>query len=558
MKILIISWFYYPKTGGVETVARAIAEGIAKKGFEVDVLTSSDEDYYEKISDVGVFYSKQINPYFEIDESFETFFENLIRNKYDVIHTHNLTHPFNIQKSLSIIKIANKLNIPLIEHAHNAQLKTPEKTKEILEKDFSKIICVSNFVKEKIKEKGIDQKKLKVVYNGVDTERFSPKLVKKEDIIKERKNILKNEDKVIIFFPGRTVRISKVEIGEQKQFETVVKALNLLKSKKIKFKLIVPGFKSYPGSDGEKEILNKKCLADLIEKYELKEDILIFEESIPVEDMPLKYAAADIVCMPSIDETFGMVFVEAQAMGKPIVATKSGGALEIIENEKSGLLIEPKNYEELAICLERLINNKDLREKLGKEGKKNIEKKFTVKKLIGEMEKIYREFETKRIYLIRHPETKNNEGNLLTGWEETEYSDEGLKQFEKILKFVEGRSFKRVYSSDLSRALDLAKEIASKTKSELVITGLIRERNFKETAPKNSFETENEFRERIKKFVKENDLNEAVIVSHAGVKEELVRKFIGESAVKEMLVPRDIIFIIEINKKSKNLVKLEV
>jgi glycosyltransferase involved in cell wall biosynthesis len=203
MKILIISWFYYPKTGGVETVARAIAEGIAKKGFEVDVLTSSDEDYYEKISDVGVFYSKQINPYFEIDESFETFFENLIRNKYDVIHTHNLTHPFNIQKSLSIIKIANKLNIPLIEHAHNAQLKTPEKTKEILEKDFNKIICVSNFVKEKIKEKGIDQKKLKVVYNGVDTERFSPKLVKKEDIIKERKNILKNEDKVIIFFPGR-------------------------------------------------------------------------------------------------------------------------------------------------------------------------------------------------------------------------------------------------------------------------------------------------------------------------------------------------------------------
>ncbi|HUJ51133.1 MAG TPA: glycosyltransferase family 4 protein [Bryobacteraceae bacterium] len=85
-------------------------------------------------------------------------------------------------------------------------------------------------------------------------------------------------------------------------------------------------------------------------------------------DVPKLLAAADIFCQPNLEpEPFGMVFVEALSAGRPVVTTAMGGALEIVD-ESCGLLTKPRDPDELALALRRLIESPELRSGLGRAG----------------------------------------------------------------------------------------------------------------------------------------------------------------------------------------------
>jgi broad specificity phosphatase PhoE len=87
-------------------------------------------------------------------------------------------------------------------------------------------------------------------------------------------------------------------------------------------------------------------------------------------------------------------------------------------------------------------------------------------------------------YIIRHPQTIRNVKNKLTGWEKTKYSKKGFGQYKKILDYFVKNCIKyNIYSSDLPRALKLAKALSKKNKNPLKITPLLKEINFKETNP---------------------------------------------------------------------------
>lgn len=163
-----------------------------------------------------------------------------------------------------------------------------------------------------------------------------------------------------------------------------------------------------------------------------------------------------------------------------------------------------------------------------------------------------------KLYLIRHPETMRNEKNRLTGWEKTNYSQKGKMQFEKIISYFENINLP-IYSSDLPRCLKLAKKIISKTHSKLIITELLRERNFKETKPKSSSENEAQFSRRVIKFLEKYDPQDAIIISHAGVKIELIKDLLSSKNLRKYIgSSRDTIFLIESNKKGKTIKKIKV
>jgi len=96
--------------------------------------------------------------------------------------------------------------------------------------------------------------------------------------------------------------------------------------------------------------------------------------------MPLAYSLADIVVSASIEpEAFGRVSVEAQSMGKPIVASDIGGSKETILNKKSGFLYKFDDPRELAKSLNTVIQlTQDELKSIGNEGRKNVIKKFDV------------------------------------------------------------------------------------------------------------------------------------------------------------------------------------
>ena len=106
-------------------------------------------------------------------------------------------------------------------------------------------------------------------------------------------------------------------------------------------------------------------------------------------DMPALMAAADVFALPSYEEPFGLVFAEAMAMKKPVVALASGGAPEIVEQGKSGLLSARGDADALAANLLKLLRDSGLRARMGEYGRRRVEEHFALQRLARDMEQVY-------------------------------------------------------------------------------------------------------------------------------------------------------------------------
>jgi glycosyltransferase involved in cell wall biosynthesis len=108
-------------------------------------------------------------------------------------------------------------------------------------------------------------------------------------------------------------------------------------------------------------------------------------------DIPDVMASFDILAFPSHAESFGVVLIEAMAMELPVVSTNCDGVLDIVVEEETGLYVPPRNSTELASALLRLIDDPDLRRRLGIAGRKRVLEFFDRRNQIDRLENIYAE-----------------------------------------------------------------------------------------------------------------------------------------------------------------------
>lgn len=114
-----------------------------------------------------------------------------------------------------------------------------------------------------------------------------------------------------------------------------------------------------------------------LSKYNEFKDRVIFEGYISDEEIINRYSNCDIFIAPSRFESFGLIFLEAMIFSKPVIGTNVGGIPEAVSDGVSGILIEDENSEDLKNALIKLIENKDIRESMGKNGRRIYEEKFT-------------------------------------------------------------------------------------------------------------------------------------------------------------------------------------
>jgi glycosyltransferase involved in cell wall biosynthesis len=233
------------------------------------------------------------------------------------------------------------------------------------------IIAGSNFIFSHIKEnysKYLDaNKRLLVIFRGINVDYFDPttkletdekKLLKKWEIEKDRK---------IILLPGR--------LTSWKGQELFIEAINLVN--------IELGYEAFYavilGSDQGRDLYKKKLIR-LTEQYRMNNQVRFIDHC---NDMALAYKISDIIVSASIEpEAFGRVAVEAQSMEKPIVASNIGGSNETIINDKTGFLFETENAKSLGQKILKLLYLDETNLKLiGIEGRKNVIKKFNVEKM---------------------------------------------------------------------------------------------------------------------------------------------------------------------------------
>ena len=110
--------------------------------------------------------------------------------------------------------------------------------------------------------------------------------------------------------------------------------------------------------------------------------------------MPLVFAQAHIICLPSYREGLSKVLVEAAACGKPIVASDVAGCREIVTNEENGILVPAKDIDSLATALNRLLSNPNLRHEMGKKGREKAIKEFSIIRIVDRTFKIYESLQT--------------------------------------------------------------------------------------------------------------------------------------------------------------------
>lgn len=115
-----------------------------------------------------------------------------------------------------------------------------------------------------------------------------------------------------------------------------------------------------------------------------------FLGTVPTNELRHVYASADIfVCPSEWPEPFGMVNVEAMAAGKPVIASRTGGIPEIIEDGKTGVLVEPANPAALALAINQLAADENLRRNMGKVGYVRARDYFNWERVLEEIEEVY-------------------------------------------------------------------------------------------------------------------------------------------------------------------------
>ena len=233
------------------------------------------------------------------------------------------------------------------------------------------VIAGSNFIFSHIKDNYSEflglRKKFLVIFRGINVDYFDPSTKLDSD---EKKLLQKweiNKEKKIILVPGR--------LTSWKGQEMLIEAINLVK--------IELGYEAFHvvvlGSDQGRDLYKKK-LVRLTEQYRLTNQIKFIDHC---KDMALAYKVSDIVISPSIEpEAFGRVAVEAQSMEKLIIASNIGGSNETIINEKTGFLFESGDPNALSKMIIKTITMDEMSAQLiGKEGRKNVIKKFNVEKM---------------------------------------------------------------------------------------------------------------------------------------------------------------------------------
>jgi glycosyltransferase involved in cell wall biosynthesis len=201
-----------------------------------------------------------------------------------------------------------------------------------------RVIAVSNFIKDQVlKDYGVEGHKVEIIHRGVDLTEFSSDRVSLNRLFPLRSRLALPDDKLIITIPGR--------VTPWKGHKLLLNAIASLNKEKFCC-LIVGDISQHYGYYLE--------LCSLANKLGLQDNV-IFAGSI--EDMPAVYALSDIVVTPSQrEEAFGRVPIEAQAMGRIVVATNIGGFKETITDRENGFLIPADSVDMLSQMLTHIAN----------------------------------------------------------------------------------------------------------------------------------------------------------------------------------------------------------
>lgn len=353
MRICIVGHFP-PHIGGVSSYTNLLSQELVKRGDNVYVITYPYEKFYDKNSEIKK--NLKVETAFAPDVkglrgtifTFTAFFKLIyITKKYkiDLIHAHYLLPPGLI--GVLAGKLTKTSTAVTIHGSDIYRLGKNRILKSIIKfilKNTDHVYAVSSAAKKealKFKIKGLKDKIL-ITWNAVDIEKFNPR----------QKSSFKTEQGIepktpIILFVGNLV--------EQKGVKYLIESKKFIK---YNCEIVIVG-------DGP-----LKTELKAVAKSEGLKNIKFVDAR---DDVHKILPEADVLVLPSISESFGIVLLEAMAAGVPVVATNVGGIPEIIADDV-GILVEPKNAMAIGDAINRILSDPALSSNLSLNAQKKAKK----------------------------------------------------------------------------------------------------------------------------------------------------------------------------------------
>ena len=302
--------------------------------------------------------------------------------KPDIVHTH-------AAKAGALGRYAASVcNVPIIIHTFHGHVfhsyfgkgetlfyKMSERK---LAKRSTKIVAISDIQKEELGKhhKICDPDKIAMIPLGFDLSKFQENLEEKRQTFRTKYKIA--DDEVAIAIIGRLVPIKNHPL-----FINAIKELKNKTNKKIRAFLV---------GDGE----DKNKLIELLKRIDLdyvewnsNETSATVTLTSWIKDMDLVYAGMDVITLTSLNEETPVTLIEAQASNKPIVTTDVGGVRNIVLKDETAFVEESGDIEGIVGSLLKLVEDKELRKKMGEKGWDFVKKEFHYKRLVNDMKKLY-------------------------------------------------------------------------------------------------------------------------------------------------------------------------
>lgn len=358
---------------GIETLMTM--DGLDKNTYEVEFACAPGGALIAEVERAGIPFRpvphlvQEVSPYSDVKALFELI-SVMKEGQYHIVHSHN-------SKAGFIARLAARwCKVPIVIHTvhgfsfHNAERAWRRKLFTWLERFAAryadKLVVVSNPLREWGLNLSIGRPEQYVtIYGGIEIAKFEADV----DVAKKRKEFgIGSADKVVGV-------VSK--LWEGKGHKDVLHAAKKIVAEipDVKFMIVGEGYL-------------QEELVKLTHELGLNKHVIFTGFRTDIAEINSTF---DVAVLASYFEGMGRVLLEAMAVGKPIVATRVGGIVDVVDDSDTGILVPPREPEALAQALITLLRNKDMRACMGQAGKKKVDERFSADTMVSKIQDLYEE-----------------------------------------------------------------------------------------------------------------------------------------------------------------------
>jgi len=343
------------RIGGAENLVCDMARLQSRQGNEVIICSlESQQASLRKVEETGfriIYLNKRGGKDFRL---LFRLVRLLKKEKPDILHTHNKA-PLIYGALMRFLT-----RTPVLVNTRHGQGRLHQSFFIWNAYDF--IVAVSHSAKNELLEHNrIEKNKVRVIHNGIDIQRFN--------ILDAADQSLQKNGKIVIGIVAR--------LDYYKDLPNLITSFQKVLTRINNAELWIVGDGNL--RDDVEHRLKVLGLKEKVKLWGWQKDIAFFDRQI------------DVFVLPSLTEGISLALLEAMACGCPVVATRVGGNPEVVVDGQTGFLVPPKDPEAMAEAIITILQDKRMAQSMGEAGRRRVEEKFSLARMVNEYQKVYEE-----------------------------------------------------------------------------------------------------------------------------------------------------------------------